>query len=58
MVADRAQAIALAIGEASAGDCVVIAGKGHENYQTIEGENLYFSDEEQATAALAQRAAS
>jgi UDP-N-acetylmuramoyl-L-alanyl-D-glutamate--2,6-diaminopimelate ligase len=58
LVPDRAEAIARAIGEARPGDCVVIAGKGHEQYQIIEGERRYFSDEEQARGALAQRAAS
>jgi len=53
---DRAQAIAAAIASAQAGDCVVIAGKGHEDYQIIDGEYLHFSDEEHAAAALAGRA--
>jgi UDP-N-acetylmuramoyl-L-alanyl-D-glutamate--2,6-diaminopimelate ligase len=55
---DRAEAIRLALADAGAGDCVVIAGKGHENYQLVEGERLYFSDEEQALAALAARSGS
>tara|TARA_R110001592_G_scaffold363371_1_gene685661 strand:- start:283211 stop:284701 length:1491 start_codon:yes stop_codon:yes gene_type:complete len=58
LVADRSQAIAMAIAEASPGDCVVIAGKGHENYQIIEGVRHHFSDEEQALKALSQRASS
>jgi len=58
LVPDRAQAIARAISEARPGDCVVIAGKGHEDYQLIEGERRHFSDEEQARSALARRAAS
>ena len=58
LVPDRAAAIYRAIGDARPGDCVVIAGKGHEDYQIIEGERLHFSDEEQALGALAQRAAS
>ncbi len=53
---DRAQAIVAAIASAQAGDCVVIAGKGHEDYQIIDGEYLHFSDEEHAAAALAGRA--
>ncbi|MDG1944793.1 MAG: UDP-N-acetylmuramoyl-L-alanyl-D-glutamate--2,6-diaminopimelate ligase [Halioglobus sp.] len=52
---DRDQAIALAISEASGGDCVLIAGKGHEDYQLIEGERLHFSDADQANKALAGR---
>ena len=52
---DRGQAIALAISGASGGDCVLIAGKGHEDYQLIEGERLHFSDADQANKALAGR---
>jgi UDP-N-acetylmuramoyl-L-alanyl-D-glutamate--2,6-diaminopimelate ligase len=58
LVADRAQAISMAIGDAGPGDCVVIAGKGHEDYQIIEGERHHFSDEEQASNALLRRAGS
>ncbi|MGB1141252.1 MAG: Mur ligase family protein, partial [Halioglobus sp.] len=55
MLPDRAEAIRTAIADAAPGDCIVIAGKGHENYQLVEGERLYFSDEEQAREALALR---
>ncbi|HEY6131129.1 MAG TPA: UDP-N-acetylmuramyl-tripeptide synthetase, partial [Halioglobus sp.] len=55
LVADRAQAITLAVAEARAGDCVVIAGKGHEDYQQVNDARLPFSDEAQARAALARR---
>lgn len=57
IIPDRAEAIDKALSEACAGDCVLIAGKGHENYQLIEGEQLFFSDEEQARCALAGRPA-
>jgi UDP-N-acetylmuramoyl-L-alanyl-D-glutamate--2,6-diaminopimelate ligase len=53
-VVDRAQAIAMAIGEADANDVVVIAGKGHEPYQEVLGTRLPFSDAEQARAALSE----
>ena len=53
----RAEAIAQALMDASAGDCVVIAGKGHEDYQIVNGQRLHFSDEEQARAVLARREA-
>jgi UDP-N-acetylmuramoyl-L-alanyl-D-glutamate--2,6-diaminopimelate ligase len=56
LVADRGQAIAMAIAEAGPGDCVVIAGKGHEEYQIIDGERHHFSDEEHARKALSLRA--
>jgi len=58
LVADRAQAIAEAVADACAGDCVLIAGKGHEDYQLVDGARLHFSDEAQARAALARRVAS
>ena len=50
---DRAAAIAAAIAEAGPGDVVVIAGKGHEDYQEIKGQRHAFSDLEQAGLALA-----
>jgi UDP-N-acetylmuramoyl-L-alanyl-D-glutamate--2,6-diaminopimelate ligase len=55
LVVDRAEAIALAIAEAQPGDCVLIAGKGHENYQIVDDSRIDFSDEAQASAALARR---
>ncbi|WOX06443.1 UDP-N-acetylmuramoyl-L-alanyl-D-glutamate--2,6-diaminopimelate ligase [Microbulbifer pacificus] len=53
---DRAEAIRHAITHAAAGDTVLIAGKGHEDYQLIAGQKLHFCDREQAAAALARRA--
>ncbi len=44
VVVDRAQAIALAMREAQAGDVVVLAGKGHEDHQEIAGVKHPFSD--------------
>jgi UDP-N-acetylmuramoyl-L-alanyl-D-glutamate--2,6-diaminopimelate ligase len=58
LVTDRAEAIGLALAEARPGDCIVIAGKGHEDYQIVEGVRLPFSDVAVAQAALARRAAS
>ena len=52
-MADRARAIRSAIGVAGAGDVVLIAGKGHEDYQEIDGVRHPFSDIDQARAALA-----
>jgi UDP-N-acetylmuramoyl-L-alanyl-D-glutamate--2,6-diaminopimelate ligase len=49
---DRAKAISIAITNAQAGDIVLIAGKGHEDYQEIAGEKHHFSDVEQVTRAL------
>jgi UDP-N-acetylmuramyl-tripeptide synthetase len=50
---DRAAAIRLAVGNARAGDVVLIAGKGHEDYQEVQGVRGHFSDAETAGAALA-----
>ncbi len=52
---DRRTAIQRAIGLAQAGDVVVIAGKGHENYQIIGTTKHHFDDVEEASAALAFR---
>lgn len=49
---DRARAIFEAIGSAHHGDVVLIAGKGHEDYQEIAGERLPFSDVSIARKAL------
>lgn len=49
---DRAHAIRDAIDLARPGDVVLIAGKGHENYQEIKGECHHFDDVEQAQLAL------
>lgn len=46
VIHDRARAIAAAISEARAGDCVLIAGKGHEEYQEVSGRKYPFSDRE------------
>ncbi len=43
---DRRTAIHTALREARAGDVVLIAGKGHENYQVIGKEKIHFSDRE------------
>jgi UDP-N-acetylmuramoyl-L-alanyl-D-glutamate--2,6-diaminopimelate ligase len=52
---DRRQAIVAAIRGARAGDVVLIAGKGHENYQIVGTEVLPFDDAAEARLALAQR---
>ncbi len=51
--ADRRNAIAAAIAGAQRGDIVLVAGKGHENYQEIEGVKHPFSDAAVAREALA-----
>jgi UDP-N-acetylmuramoyl-L-alanyl-D-glutamate--2,6-diaminopimelate ligase len=52
---DRRRAIRQALGEARAGDVVVIAGKGHENYQEVAGRRLPFDDAVEARRALSTR---
>ena len=54
---DRAAAIALAVQGAQPTDVVLIAGKGHEDYQEIGGVKRPFSDQAHAAAALARRSA-
>ena len=51
----RGEAIAQLIAAAKVGDVVVLAGKGHEDYQETHGERLHFSDLEEAAKALAAR---
>ena len=51
---DRAQAIACAVRDANARDVVLVAGKGHEDYQDVQGVKLPFSDVAQVQAALQQ----
>lgn len=57
LIHDRALAIAHAVELAQPDDWVVIAGKGHEDYQEINGVRSHFSDLEQSRAALGLNAA-
>jgi UDP-N-acetylmuramoyl-L-alanyl-D-glutamate--2,6-diaminopimelate ligase len=52
---DRGTAIRVALDAARPGDVVVIAGKGHENYQEIGAKRLPFDDAVEARRALAAR---
>ncbi len=58
VIEDRANAILYAIKHASDQDVVLLAGKGHEAYQDINGKKWPFSDEEHASLALATVAVS
>ncbi|MBI5462614.1 MAG: UDP-N-acetylmuramoyl-L-alanyl-D-glutamate--2,6-diaminopimelate ligase [Gammaproteobacteria bacterium] len=49
---NRGQAIAQALSSSDAGDIVLIAGKGHEDYQQVGDQRLHFSDREQVCALL------
>jgi UDP-N-acetylmuramoyl-L-alanyl-D-glutamate--2,6-diaminopimelate ligase len=55
VISDRATAIKTAILEAKSGDGVLIAGKGHEDYQILGTEKIHFDDREQARVALSDR---
>jgi UDP-N-acetylmuramoyl-L-alanyl-D-glutamate--2,6-diaminopimelate ligase len=52
---DREKAIGLAIDEARAGDILLLAGKGHENYQILADRTLEFDDREVALRSLRER---
>ncbi len=54
-IIDRRQAIFKAVAEARRGDIVLVAGKGHENYQEICGTRRRYSDAAAVRAALAGR---
>jgi UDP-N-acetylmuramoyl-L-alanyl-D-glutamate--2,6-diaminopimelate ligase len=55
VISDRATAIRTAILSAKPGDGVLLAGKGHEDYQILGTEKIHFDDREQARHALEAR---
>ncbi len=52
VIPDRRDAINFAISAAGSDDCVLIAGKGHEDYQLIGHEKYHFDDSEEAAKAI------
>jgi UDP-N-acetylmuramoyl-L-alanyl-D-glutamate--2,6-diaminopimelate ligase len=56
-IGDRRKAIHEAVAMLHAGDTLIVAGKGHEEGQTIGAETLHFSDHEEVRSALRERAA-
>jgi len=56
VASDRREAIGIAIGAASAGDVILIAGKGHEDYQILGANKIHFDDREVARQELDRRA--
>jgi UDP-N-acetylmuramoyl-L-alanyl-D-glutamate--2,6-diaminopimelate ligase len=55
-VPDRTQAIRMALSEARAGDIVLVAGKGHEDYQQVRDRRLAYSDRDTVRALLGEAA--
>ncbi|TIL59363.1 UDP-N-acetylmuramoyl-L-alanyl-D-glutamate--2,6-diaminopimelate ligase [Mesorhizobium sp.] len=56
-IGDRRKAIHEAVAMLHAGDTLIVAGKGHEEGQTVGAETLHFSDHEEVRAALQEHAA-
>ncbi|MDX8438716.1 UDP-N-acetylmuramoyl-L-alanyl-D-glutamate--2,6-diaminopimelate ligase [Mesorhizobium australafricanum] len=56
-IGDRRKAIHEAVAMLRAGDTLIVAGKGHEEGQTIGSETFHFSDHEEVREALTERAA-
>ncbi len=54
MIVDRREAIKRAIAIAEKGDSVIIAGKGHEDYQILKDKTIHFDDTEVAEEALGE----
>ena len=53
---DRREAIRFVVAQAQAGDIVVIAGKGHENYQEVDGVRHWFDDVVEVQSAINAKA--
>jgi UDP-N-acetylmuramoyl-L-alanyl-D-glutamate--2,6-diaminopimelate ligase len=53
-IIDRREAIQKALSLAGAGDCVIVAGKGHEDYQEIKGVRHHFDDKEEIVKAFTE----
>ena len=53
--ADRAQAISYAIAQAGADDVILIAGKGHEDYQIIGDQRIDFCDRQYVQQQLKEK---
>lgn len=58
VILDREEAIKRAVTEAGTGDIVIIAGKGHETYQILNGKTIHFDDREVARRAIKERMSS
>ncbi len=56
-ITDRSDAVRYAINNAKDGDCILFAGKGHENYQLINGEHVPYDERSEILSAAAIRLA-
>ena len=54
-ITDRREAIRTAVALAKKGDIILLAGKGHEDYQIIKGEKRHFDDKEELVKALKEK---
>ena len=54
-ITDRREAIRTAVALAKKGDIILVAGKGHENYQDIKGVKHHFDDVEELTKAFNEK---
>jgi UDP-N-acetylmuramoyl-L-alanyl-D-glutamate--2,6-diaminopimelate ligase len=52
VIEDRREAIAYALGQGKAGDVIILAGKGHENYQILRNNRIIPFDEREIVAQL------
>ncbi len=54
-ITDRREAIRTAVALAKKGDIIILAGKGHEDYQIIKGEKRHFDDKEELSKAFKEK---
>jgi UDP-N-acetylmuramoyl-L-alanyl-D-glutamate--2,6-diaminopimelate ligase len=55
VIPDRREAIAFAAGVSRGGDLLLVAGKGHEDYQIVGRERFHFDDREELNRAMARQ---
>ncbi|WLE98807.1 MAG: UDP-N-acetylmuramoyl-L-alanyl-D-glutamate--2,6-diaminopimelate ligase [Candidatus Electrothrix communis] len=55
LIQDRKKAIEFIINKSENNDVVILAGKGHETYQVLKTETIYFDDQEEVTKAIVHR---
>lgn len=55
LIQDRKKAIEFIINKSESNDVVILAGKGHETYQVLKTETIYFDDQEEVTKAIVHR---